>query len=1169
MQFNRFVNAFVPLKIVILALISALFSASAKARPVGKIRDIRPLVEVRAGQNGAWKPAADRSNMEPGHSIRSGFKGGAALRFSNGTAVVLNAKTQVFIEGDDTPAKPLGLRVFGALSQIVVRSKGTMQIRAAAAIAAPRGTEYMITLTDENTMVLTVAEGSVRFFNAEGEQIVSPNQQSTAKVGEAPTAPVAVDASGLMQWAFDVAALPVEFEMPQATGNLQTGNLQTLRAAANANPNNAAAWRALGETLRQSGDANGAVEAYQKALQLDNSDTSRVGLALAFLARNDVATAGDTLAKNPDSALELAARGLIQLRANDVSGAVQSLKEAAQRDPQLPQAFSLLALAHLTQNQTSEAIVDGRRAVQIAPNSSQAQSALSLALFYAGETREASRSASRAVQLNPESPLALLVQGQALLAAHQTDAARASLQQAEAIAPNLPIVQTNLAAAYTRLDMPQRAEKAYRRVLEKSPDSATAHAGLGGVLLSSGQNAQALTELQRALELEPNNVLARANLALYNIESGDFAAAQTAAQTLGDDAASGLLYIRLSEASLFAQKLFEAQEFARKAVKLLPDSAPAHYQLGRVYREQERSVQAEQEFRQAVILDRQNAAARFALGLAREAAQSGSDFSRPLDAIASNNSGPRQALNIQNLQTPGADDRIQAAIQDPSVVRNASRAFGDNQIEGSYGEDNTNSINLSHLQDINKRRGSFGASLGRDHTDGIRANADLTQENFGIFGGSKKPDAASGFFALAQWRRSRFGSDTGLLPQAAGTALRVEKIIPFTMLGYSYQTSENQRTRLLVAYDAPQNDRMAPNGGFLDTKGRSVHGEVRHDFLIANKHLLSAGASLGTRRFDLDILSVTPPGLMFPDFRGTNAQKLQTTKAYVRDEIQLSPRLTAMAEMKVERVENRVNSVVTSPPNRPPNANQTTTTVGVPNFVATYQINSNSLMRLRARGLFGTVEDFGILSPNDLFLFVRDDVPQLNLGTRGRSYEAELTHTFGNASFLRVAAFQQQMDSAFGFSEDYTDVRFRAIRAQYDGVLNRSTTFFVSANLNDATATLDATGLGGALDTNYQLTRVPKFTTEFGLQFLNQSGWFVQPSVAYIGSRFQETDGTPRAKLSSFGLANLRIGKRAGLRSTLFIEVSNLFNKNYVGSNGFLGELQPGRQVKIGTARRF
>ncbi len=1135
------------------------FGTSAQARLVGKVRGIHPPVEMRLGQNGTWQPAADRSSMLPGQYIRSGSTGSASLNFTSGTRVVLNAKTQVFIEGDDTAAQPLALRVFGALSQIVVRSKGPMQIRAAAAIAAPRGTEYMVTLTDENTMVLTVAEGSVHFYNAQGEQIVGVNQQSTAKVGQAPTPPMAVDASGLMQWAFAVDALPVEFEMPSNA----KGDVATLRAAANANPNNAAAQIALGETLRQSGDANGAVAAYQKAVQLAPNDTARVGLAVALLARNDVTAAGNALAANPNSALELAARGLVQLRANDVNAAVQSLTAAAQRDPQMAQAPSLLALAHLTQNKTNDAIADARRAVQLAPNSSQAQSALSLALFYAGQTKEASRAAARAVQLNPESPFALLVQGQALLAQHQTDAARTTLQQAEGLAPNLPLIQSNLAAAYNRLDMPQRAEKAYRRVLEKSPDSAAAHAGLGGVLLSSGHPKEALAELQRAVELEPNNVLARANLALYNIEMGDFAAAKQGAATLGDDPASGLLYIRLSDASLFQQKLFEAQEFARKAVKLLPDSAPAHYQLGRVYREQERSVQAEQEFRQAVILDPQFAEARFALGLAREAAESGKDFGRPLSAIASNASGPRQALNIQNLQTPGAEDRLQAAIQDPSVVRNASRAFGDNQIEGGIGENNTNNIGLSHLQDINNRRGSFGASVSRSHTDGVWPTAGLTQENIGIFAGSKKPDTPSGFFALGQVNRTRFGDDSGPTALPAGIAFNTQKTIPFTVLGYNDQTTEDQRTRFLLAFDNPKQDSLAPNGSFLNTKGRSIHGEFRHDLSVGTNHNLSLGASLGTRRFDVDFLAKTPPGLPFPDFRLKTDNRVEQESLYLRDAFRLASKLSIMAEIKMVRVENRNTKTVFAPSNA-----EKETTAGVPNLVTNYRLGRGSELRFRARGLVGGVNDFDLLAPTDVFLYSFEGVPSLKLNSRGSSYELELSHQLGKGSFLRFGAFQRNLDAVtLDSGEPITDTKFRSVRALVEGSLTASTTYFIGTNFNDAKGLI--TFDDGSVDNNYQLTRVPRFSMETGLQFLNHKGWFVQPTIAYIGSRLQPGDGTPRAKLGSFTLVNLRVGKRAGLRSTIFIEAANLTNQNYVAPGGFQGEQQPGRQFRAGMERRF
>jgi tetratricopeptide (TPR) repeat protein len=63
--------------------------------------------------------------------------------------------------------------------------------------------------------------------------------------------------------------------------------------------------------------------------------------------------------------------------------------------------------------------------------------------------------------------------------------------------------------------------------------------------------------------------------------------------------------VRLAELALYQQNLRAAQEYARRAVQLLPRSALARYQLGRVYLEQDRVFQAEQQFRQAVILDPQ------------------------------------------------------------------------------------------------------------------------------------------------------------------------------------------------------------------------------------------------------------------------------------------------------------------------------------------------------------------------------------------------------------------------------------------------------------------------------------------------------------------------------------------------------------------------------------
>jgi tetratricopeptide (TPR) repeat protein len=1156
-------------RLLLLLLACGSFAPPVQARLVGKIRKVKPVVEIRRGTSGAWNRAARRTNIEPGHYIRSGPQGRAELSFTDGTRVTLNSRTQVFIEGDNTPAKPLGLRLFGAFSQIVVRNRGSMPIRAAAAIAAPRGTEYMVTLSDEDTVVLTVKEGSVRFYNAQGEQIVNANRQSTARTGQAPTQPVAVDASGLMQWAFDVSALPVEFEM----GDAVQGDIDVLRRRAEANPNDAAAQRALAGALLADGDAMSAVSDYQRAVQLDPVDTSRVGLAIAQLARDDLAAARNALSPNPESALELAARGLVQLRSNDADAALQSLTQATQRDPRLPQAHSLLSLTHLTKNQIAPAIEAGRRAVQVAPNSSQAQAALSLALFYAGQSREATRAASRAVQLNPESPLALLVHGQALLAGHQTDAARAALQQAEGLAPDLPIIQSNLASAYLRLDMPQRAERAYRRVIAKTPNSAVTRAGLGGVLISTGQRAEGLAELQRALELDPESVPARAGMALYHIEMGDFAAAQRIATTIGDDPASGLLYIRLSEASLFQQKLFEAQEYARRAVKLLPDSAPAHYQLGRVYREQDRNVQAEQEFRQAVILDRNFAEARFAFGLARERAESGREFLNPLGTIASNNSGPRQALNVQNLQTPGAENRIQAAIQDPSIIRSASRAFGDNQIEIRSGEDDTNNLGFSHLQEIHNRRGSFGASLRRDHTDGVRANADLTEERTGLVWGSKKQDAPSGFFALAQLLRINRGGDTGLTSGFGAATRRIRTTFPLGIIGYNHQPNDTRRTLTLLQADDPSR-RITDVLGFQNIQGGSFHGEVRHDRKVGDWNL-SLGASAGRRHFTTNSLFLAlppPPGQPPPPdiVADTNTRVRQAT-AYLRADVPASRRLLLSGELKLQSLRQEV-FIRFAPPVVPSASLITNSVVGLPKLIADYRLSRHASLRLRARKLAGAAQDFDLLNPDDAFLFSPSNDPLLNYGQRGHAIDGELTYVFANTSLLALSLGQHRLDEGTINSENLSRLKLQTLQLRYEGVVSKSATFFAGLNLSNASSINDFTPKGGPLLTGYDFSLYPRVAGQVGLQYLSRRGFFIQPSTAFIGRRFLPDAGlgTPRGQTGGFSLVNVRFGKRAGLRSSLFVEIANLLDKTWVttGFNGN-GDLQPGRQVRIGFNQRF
>lgn len=1163
-----------------------IFTSSAAALPVARLKNIYPTVQVRAASVRIFKTAHERQALNVGDFVRTNNHGKALLVFSNGTRITMKSSTTIQIMPPTSQHKSLNVRVLGALSAVFVEPKAGTEIITAAGTAAARGTTFLVSLPDDNTTVVTVMQDTVDFHNPQGRVLVKAGQQSTAHVGQAPSPPVAVDVTGLTQWTLDVAGLPVEFELPIGSLKAQTppgaalitaqglygqgeffAAAESFRQAAKVAPDDPRASFGLGQALRQSGDVAGAIVAFQEAQKLaPNSVLPRVGMALAYLSGDNVPEAKAALQEeSPDApALRSAVLGLIALREGNNKDAITQLLAANEQDPTLYQSRALLALAYLAQNNLDSAQTAAQSAVRLQPESAMTESTFALTLFFTGQAKPAEKAAARAVEINPFSPLALLTYGRALLAQNKTDEAKQAFGQAAALTPDLPLVLEDLGSVFLRLDEPHQAEKVLRRALAQNPNSLTAKTRLGVALQRQGQTKEA-EELQReVLAAEPQNPAARANLASLLIEEGRFNDAETTLGTLAKDEDRpeyASVYIRLSELMLYRGKLLDAQDYALRAVKILPASAPAHYQLGRVYLEQGRSTQAESQFREAVTLDNNFPAARYALGYATQQAQSGLLATPTLSGGALNLGSPATGLDLQtNLQAPGTADRVQAALLDPSVARVASRSLGDTQVDASAGGDSTYNLKVSNLQELGDRRGVLGVVGSYDTTDGPVANSDRNLQNYSFIYGQKGADTPNSVLLLAEYQADEQG--LGAFPHLYSAVEQQTQRTPQLLLGFHLAHGANADTRVLLQLGQSNLDGTLPGTTLAETE-KNYSLEVRHDRVWHERHLLSVGFTYGQRRFDDN--AITPLPFPFPTSHLYVLRETRPLEIYLRDAFQATSQLKLTGEVKMQRVE--YEQVLTS--TFPPMARQVkdSSTKVLPTLIVDYRPNQRTGLQVRLRKVMGTIEDFELLSPRDQFLFSFDDLPQPSVyatgnnqfGT-GKSIEFEINHTLHSGSLLRLGLFQQNLDEAHqsGLStatEVAADARIRGLRLGVEGALNRKMTYFLNLGLNDARGQFSAP-IG-----ERQFANVPHFVASAGLQYLNDHGYFAQPSFFYLDQQLR-TDGTTA---SGAYILNLRIGKRFGVRSALFMEVDNILNENYE----VFEEIQPGRQLRVGGQFRF
>lgn len=159
----------------------------------------------------------------------------------------------------------------------------------------------------------------------------------------------------------------------------------------------------------------------------------------------------------------------------DYEAAIAHLRRAAEADPEMADALSMLGLALLDSGRSTEALEPLRRAVEIEPQYHEWRLNLAEGLMAAGRVQEALEQSREAIALAPPGP-------------------------AEALAHNNLAWQTCL-ARYVDAFLAWRAVESARRAVALRPDEPFYQDTLGTTLALFGRPREALAPLRAALEL--------------------------------------------------------------------------------------------------------------------------------------------------------------------------------------------------------------------------------------------------------------------------------------------------------------------------------------------------------------------------------------------------------------------------------------------------------------------------------------------------------------------------------------------------------------------------------------------------------------------------------------------------------------------------------------------
>lgn len=1146
-----------------LALSSLAQIPALAATPVATVRTVRGNTYRRAKGQTGFPPLAVRTGLFSGDVVGTGPGGRLALLFSDGASVRLNENSAIEITPSGQSGKSSLFRAVEGELWARLRPGNTALTRTVA--LGVRGTEILLQVAaGDGTTTLTVIEGEVQFFNQFGQVVVGTAQQSTARPGQAPTAPLTIQTPGLLiEWTLDLdrAALPREKSFRGAPGDELfnkrnfAGALLLYQAATQRTSNDNAAHERLGWALLELDR----LEESEAQFQLAGENAPVLtGLAWLELSRaradkaEDFANRALAIAANDEARVAL---GAAQLRGGKADHAVATLRAVAENSPLRPAASSWLALALLAQNDMPGALREAQNAVKAGPDSALAQSSLATAALFANRPGEASRAAKIAAMLMPDDVTGQTVLAQSLLARGDADAAARAAARAVALDPQSPQARYLLGVAEAGQRDYSHAARELREALRLAPDFLPAASALARVFnaMNRPREATALLE-ERLARDERGEVEGALGEVLY--EQGNYALAATHLRAaLTKQPSSALRNDALARALLYDNQLTDAIIAGRKAVQLAPTIGAYHATLGLAYDFSRLYAQAEREFRTALTFDPQNALALTQLALK----QAGTDLRSQASSLA------------------------QGFIYDPALERKLLRGGVNAEVTPFVGDNGQLGVDLTHRGTYaeGKLHGFSSVHLNRD--DGERPNSDTHLADAAGYL-TAVPDPATNFYAtlrrqdargglagslsapdsddrtkfrfneaqIAGRRRLSGGSHlwAGVCANAARNDTIDAGLNSFTDLisGLPVQRQRFDSTGFVpeLRFDAPTGG--ASRSGVL-TLGLA---RTRTDFDSRRELRVPVGAGLGTARISEDD---------------------RVWLAYGQWAGRLGERFALNAQLRAwKRRQGRASTVIL--PGRPDsvNASARDETRLLPAVLASYQATRHTTLRFayNQRVTESTVATF---LPTETLISTQSAALPFGMPLRLNLTQFDIEHYAGTRGFLKLFVFhstasdvQIGQSDLLGFGSglpapnapvlNFARWQAQGAGARYEHQLTRS--LFASAGFAHRSTRAD-----GVDDAPYE----PNNLADAGLNYVSPRGNKAGLQWRHQGAIFADTPLTAvRPRFGSGNFVDLTLAREPSVRHEYFLKITNLFDHAQFLFNGFPGA---GRRVQAGYTRRF
>ena len=659
-----------------------------------KVVSLQGTLYFDPDSKGHWQPAQLNQTICEGARVHVDTNSRASLLLTNAGVLSLGAGTVISLNGI-VPHKPTLIDLFKGILHFISRTPKRIQINTPIANAGPEGTEFAMSV-DDNNASLWVYEGGVKFFNDKGSVRLSPGQGAQAKKSQAPQAHIDIKPKDAVNWAL---YYPPILPYPDAATKIDS-------------------------------DIRTAVQDF------------RQGHSNAALSRLD------RLPPEQQTPYFHKVRGAILLSVGQDKLALQDIHTLLVHNPNDAEALALQSVIALTQNRKDEAYTLANRAVSANPQSATAYSALSYAEQGRFQLDKAQSAANQATKLAPHDAMVWARKAELELAQGLTSQSQEAAQQALGLDANLERTQTVTGFTYLLRMETDEALQSFNKAIELDSSSPLARLGLGLAKIRGGELAEGRQDLEIAAILDPNNSLIRSYLgkAYYEERRNPLAEDQFKLAKERDpkdptpyfyDAIRKQTSNRPVEALYDMQKAIELNDnraVTRSKLMLDQDSAARTANLARIYNDLGFGRVALKEAWKSLNTDSTNPTAhRFLsdayIGQPRYRAARASELLQaqllqPINITPVQPQLTGENIGILNSTGPGS---LSLNEYDPLYNANGAHVV----LNGSYGSRNTITDNAI----VSGVYNNFSGSLGQFHyqTDGFRKNDGFQQDVYDAF----------------------------------------------------------------------------------------------------------------------------------------------------------------------------------------------------------------------------------------------------------------------------------------------------------------------------------------------------------------------------------------------------------------------------------------------------